>query len=549
VILNQHEDQSMPRMTGGEAIVDGLLRHGIDTVFGLPGVQTYGLFDAFSRASNSLRLINARHEQTTAYMALGYACATGRPSAYAVVPGPGVLNTTAALATAWGVNAPVLCLTGQVPSMMIGRGRGQLHELPDQLGTLRSLLKWAERIEHPSEAPYLVARAFQEMLSGRRGPVSLEMPWDQFTATSEVTPQDPLPLHPNPRPDPDKIDALAKLLSEAKAPMLWVGGGALHAAAEIRALAERIGAPVVSFRGGRGIIDDRDPLGLSIAAAYRLWPQTDLLVAFGTRLEVPTMRWGAMPAGLKIARVDIDPIEMRRLKVDLAIVADTADAARELTAVVTSRNDTARAELVARAKLDSRQAIQKVQPQMSFLEVIRDVLPENGILCDEMTQVGYVSWFGFPFHAPRTLITSGFSGTLGAGFPTALGVKVAMPDRPVVALTGDGGFLFGGAELATAVQFGINLVTVLFNNSSYGNVLRDQRRLFEGRDSGSVLRNPDFQMYARSFGVPSWRATDADGLRRALKEALAGNAPALIEVVTDITQEYAPWEFIAPGRG
>jgi acetolactate synthase-1/2/3 large subunit len=129
----------MPRMTGGEAIVDGLLRHGIDTVFGLPGVQTYGLFDAFARASNRLRLINARHEQTTAYMALGYACATGRPAAYAVVPGPGVLNTTAALATAWGVNAPVLCLTGQVPSAMIGRGRGQLHELPDQLATLRSL--------------------------------------------------------------------------------------------------------------------------------------------------------------------------------------------------------------------------------------------------------------------------------------------------------------------------------------------------------------------------------------------------------------------------
>ena len=539
----------MPRMTGGEAIVDGLLRHGIDTVFGLPGVQTYGLFDAFSRASNSLRLINARHEQTTAYMALGYACATGRPSAYAVVPGPGVLNTTAALATAWGVNAPVLCLTGQVPSMMIGRGRGQLHELPDQLATLRSLLKWAERIEHPSQASYLVARAFQEMLSGRRGPVALEMPWDQFTSTADIVPQEPLPLHPKPQPDPERIAAAVKLMNEAKAPMLWVGGGALHAPTEILALAERIGAPVVSFRNGRGIVDDRHPLGLSIAAAYKLWPQTDLLVAFGTRLEVPTSRWGATPAGLKIVRVDIDPSEMRRLRADVPIVADTADAARALTAAVTPRHDTARAETIARAKADAAQAIQKVQPQMALLEAIRDVLPENGILCDEMTQAGYVSWFGFPFHAPRTLITSGFSGTLGAGFPTALGVKVAMPDRPVVALTGDGGFLFGGAELATAVQFGINLVTVLFNNSSYGNVLRDQRRLFQGRDSGSALRNPDFQMYARSFGVPAWRANDADGLRGALKEALAANSPALIEVMTDITQEYAPWEFIAPGRG
>jgi acetolactate synthase I/II/III large subunit len=538
----------MSRMTGGEAIVDGLLRHGIDTVFGLPGVQTYGLFDAFARASNRLRLINARHEQTTAYMALGYACATGRPSAYAVVPGPGVLNTTAALATAWGVNAPVLCLTGQVPSMMIGRRRGQLHELPDQLGTLRTLVKWAERIDHPSQAPCLVARAFQEMLSGRRGPVALEMPWDQFTATAEVTPQDPLPLHPNPVPDPEKIDALAKLLNEAKAPMLWVGGGALHAAPEIQALAERIGAPVVSFRSGRGIVDDRHPLGLTIPAAYRLWLETDLLVAFGTRLEVPTGRWGKMPAGLKIARIDIDPAEMSRLKVGIGIVADTADAARALAGIVASRNDTGRAAVIARAKADTLADVQRVQPQMSFLQAIREMLPENGIICDEMTQVGYVSWFGFPFYAPRTLITSGFSGTLGAGFPTALGVKVAMPDRPVVSLNGDGGFLFGGAELATAMQHGINLITIVFNNSAYGNVLRDQHRLFEGRDSGSRLRNPDFLTYARSFGVHGWRVNNVSGLRDALAEAIKANTPTLIEVMTDITQETAPWAFIAPAR-
>ncbi|HEY0183790.1 MAG TPA: thiamine pyrophosphate-dependent enzyme [Rhodopila sp.] len=539
----------MARMTGGEAIVDGLLRHGIDTVFGLPGVQTYGLFDAFARASNRLRLINARHEQGTAYMALGYACATGRPAAFAVVPGPGVLNTTAALATAWGVNAPVLCLTGQVPSAMIGRGRGQLHELPDQLATLRSLLKWAERIEHPTQAPLLVARAFQEMRSGRPGPVALEMPLDQFSAAAEVVPQEPLAPFAPPPPDPEQIATLVEWLNQAQAPMLWVGGGAQHASAEVLALAERLGAPVVSFRGGRGIVDDRHPLGLSVASGYRLWPRTDLLVAFGTRLDVPMGRWGAPPPGMKVARIDIDPAEMRRLKVDLGIVADAAAAAGVLAAQVAPRQDAARAAAIARAKADTATAIQKVQPQMSYLTAIREALPEDGILCDEMTQVGYVSWFGFPFHAPRTLVTSGFSGTLGAGFPTALGVKVACPDRPVVALTGDGGFLFGGAELATAVQHGINLVTVLFNNAAYGNVLRDQRRLFEGRDSGSKLHNPDFETYARSFGVAYWRAADADGLRTAVTEALAAHAPALIEVVTDITEEYPPWEFIAPGRG
>jgi acetolactate synthase-1/2/3 large subunit len=255
------------------------------------------------------------------------------------------------------------------------------------------------------------------------------------------------------------------------------------------------------------------------------------------------------PAGLKVARIDIDPAEMRRLRVDLGIVADTADAARALAAAVPPRADAARAAAIAKAKADVLTEIQKVQPQMSFLTAIREAMPEDGILCDEMTQVGYVSWFGFPFHQPRTLISSGFSGTLGAGFPTALGVKVGCPDRAVVSVTGDGGFLFGGSDLATAVRHKINLVTVVFNNSAYGNVLRDQKRMFDGRDSGSALTNPDFQTYAQAFGVRSWRVTDADALRTAVREALAANAPALIEVQTDISREYAPWEFIAPTRG
>jgi acetolactate synthase-1/2/3 large subunit len=431
---------------------------------------------------------------------------------------------------------------------MIGRLRGMLHELPDQLATLRSLLKYADRIEHPTDAPIKVARAFQEMLSGRRGPVALEMPLDQFPAVAEVTPQDPLPLFPNPVPDPEKITELAKLVGAAKSPMIWVGGGALHASAEIRSLAEKIGAPVVAFRSGRGVMDDRHPLAMTVAAAYQIWPDTDLLVAFGTRLDVPTARWPVQPPGLKIARIDIDPAEMRRLRVNLGIVADTADAASALTAAVAPRESAVRMETIAKAKADAWKAIQKVQPQMSYLQAIRDVLPENGILCDEMTQVGYVSWFGFPFYTPRSMVTSGFSGTLGAGFPTALGAKVGQPGRPVVAVTGDGGFLFGGNDLATAVQHGINLVTVVFNNGAYGNVLRDQRRMFQGRESGSALKNPDFQTYAKAFGVAAWRVSDADGLRKALAEALAANAPALIEVMTDITQEYAPWEFISPGR-
>lgn len=538
----------MPRMTGGDAIVDSLVRHGIDTIFGLPGVQMYGLFDAFARNANRIRLINARHEQTVAYMALGHACATGKPAVYTVVPGPGLLNTAAALSTAWSVNAPVLCLTGQVPSHQIGRLRGQLHELPDQLATLRTLVRHAERIEDPTDAPRKIARAFQEMMTGRPGPVALEMPLDKFPAVAEVTPCDPLPPGPDPVPDPERIAELAKMIAAARNPMIWVGGGAVDAGAEIRALAERIGAPVVRYRSGRGIVDDRHPLSLTPPAAYRLWPETDLLIGIGTRLDIPLSRWGKRPAGMKVARIDIDPAEMRRLEVELPIVADAADAARALAATVAPREDAARAAAIARAKADTAADIAALQPQMSFLAAIREVLPEDGIFCDEMTQVGYASAFGMPFHKPRTAIGSGFSGNLGAGFPTALGVKVACPDRPVVAVTGDGGFLFGGSDLATAVRFGINLVTVLFNNESYGNVLRDQRRLYEGRHAGAEVTNPDFQLYAKAFGVRSWRVDDADGLRKALREALAAEAPCLIEVMTDITREPSPFAYVYPHR-
>ena len=538
----------MPRMTGGDAIVDSLLRHGIDTIFGLPGVQMYGLFDAFARNANRLQVINARHEQTTAYMALGYAKSTGKPSAYTVVPGPGVMNTMGALTTAWAMNAPVMCITGQVPSAMIGRTRGQLHEMPDQLATLKTLLKFAERIEHPTEAPQVMARAFQAMTSGRPGPVAVEMPMDMFPASADVTPVEPLPQRAPPVPDPDRIAALAKLVDAAKAPIIVVGSGAVDAGPEVLALAEKIGAPVVAFRTGKGIVDSRHPLSLTTVAGFKIWDSTDLLIGIGSRLEIPLARWAPSPAGLKVGRIDIDPAEHRRLAVDVPIVADAAEGVRALAAAVKKKEDPARRDAIAAAKAAALAQVSKAQPQFSYLEVIRAALGEDGIVIDELTQIAYIGWYAYPVYKPRTFISSGFSGTLGYGFPTALGVKVGNPDKPVVSITGDGGFLFGGSDLATAVQFGINLVTVVVNNASYGNVLRDQKRFYEGRHSGSMLANPDFVAYAKAFGVAAWRVEDADGLRDALREAIAANAPALIEVVSDITKDYPPFEFHQPKR-
>jgi acetolactate synthase I/II/III large subunit len=540
----------MPVSSGGEAIVSGLVAHGVDTVFGLPGAQIYGLFDAFHQAQ--LKVIGARHEQACGYMAFGYARSTGRPGVFSVVPGPGVLNASAALLTAFGGNEPVLCLTGQVPTAFLGKGRGHLHEMPDQLATLRTFVKWADRIEYPANAPALVARAFQEMLSGRRGPASLEMPWDVFTQKVEVGAAEIFDRFPAPQPDPDRVKSAAALIAASKSPMIFVGSGAIEAGDEILELAELIEAPVVAFRSGRGIVSNGHELGLTMAAAYRLWPQTDLMIGIGTRLELPAMtRWPFRPQGLKSIRIDIDPVEMRRYAPDAAVVADAKAGTTELSAAVRKAGyakTRGRRAAIVEASAAALQEIQKIQPQMAYLNILREVLPSNAIVTDELSQVGFASWYGFPVYEPRTFISSGYQGTLGSGFPTALGAKVAHPDRPVVAITGDGGFMFGVQEFATAVQFNIGVVVLVFNNNSYGNVRRDQRERFEGRIVASDLVNPDFIKLAESFGVGAARVTSPDHFRTALEKALAHDGPYLIDIEVPRDSEVNPWAFIHPAK-
>jgi acetolactate synthase-1/2/3 large subunit len=539
-------------MTGGEAIVSSLVAHGIDTVFGLPGAQVYGLFDAFHQAQ--LKVIGARHEQACGYMAYGYARSSGKVGVFSVVPGPGVLNAGAALLTAFGSNEPVLCLTGQVPTQFLGKGRGHLHEMPDQLATLRTFVKWAERIEYPGVAPALVSRAFQEMLSGRRGPVALEMPWDVFTQRTLVAAAKVFDPFPAPPPDPDRIRDAAVLVAASKRPMIFVGSGAIDAREEILELAEMIDAPVVAFRSGRGIVSNAHELGLTMAAAYRLWPETDLMIGIGSRMELPSssFRWPFQPQGLKSIRIDIDPVEMRRLTPDVAVVSDARAGTRDLLTAVGKagyRKTSGRRAAIREASAAAAQEIQKVQPQMAYLNILREVLPRNAIVTDELSQVGFASWYGFPVYEPRTFITSGYQGTLGSGFPTALGCKVANPDKPVVAIAGDGGFMFGVQELATAVQFNIGVVTLVFNNNAYGNVRRDQRTRFEGRVVAADLLNPDFVKLAESFGVAASRVTSPDHFRPALEKALAHGGPYLVVIEVPRDSEVTPWTFIHPGRG
>src|ERR1700737_2532020 len=277
----------MARMTGGGSLGEMMRCHQVERIFALPGVQNDALFGAFYDAGEALRVIHTRHEQGAAYMAFGYSRASGKVGAYAVVPGPGVLNTTAALATAYATNAPVLCISGQIPSNLIGRGFGLLHEVPDQLAILRGLTKWAERINHPSETGKRVNEAFRQLSDGRPRPVALEMPLDIMALETEIGLRDPEPALPAPPPDGELIAQAAKLLAAAKQPLIYVGSGAMDAGAEVLALAERLQAPVTTYTGGKGIVSDRSYLAQNLLAGHELWRSADVVLAVGTRFNQP----------------------------------------------------------------------------------------------------------------------------------------------------------------------------------------------------------------------------------------------------------------------
>ncbi|MBV1790049.1 hypothetical protein KQ940_18495 [Marinobacterium sp. D7] len=545
----------MKKITGGEAIIESVIANGVDTIFGIPGAQIYPLFDGIYK--QKLNLIVPRHEQSAAYMAMGYAKSSGKTGTFAVVPGPGVLNTAAALCTAMGNCSPIVGLTGQVPSSFVGKGRGHLHELKDQAGTLRSIIKDAFTIDNPQQTSDIVNRAYDTARSGRPGPVSIEMCWDTMAAVDEFDIQAPSGAEPSaPELDLDSLRAAAELIAKARKPMIMCGAGALHAAEAVGALAELLSAPVTGFRSGRGVVSEDHPLGVGPVAARQLWDDCDLLIGVGSRLEMPYMRWGDYmqyeqkpSGGPKLIRIDIDPAQMAIFSPDVGLIADSADACRALYNLLQDRvkPDPRRIDKIATAKVIAWQAIQKVQPQLSYLSVIRDVLPRDGFYVPELSQMGFATWIGgLPVYAPRTFIDSGYQGTLGFGFPTALGVKVANPDKAVVSVCGDGGFMFGAQELMTAVEFNIGLVTIVVNNNSYGNVRRDQQLGYGARYSGSELMTPDFVKLAESFGAAGHRVQTPEQLKPVLERCIALNQPCLIEVQCERGEEVSAWEFIHP---
>ncbi len=519
-------------MTGGAALARQLRAEGVEVVFGLPGDQLMSALDAFVDEPE-LRYIVTRHEQATTYMADGYARAAGRPGVAMVVPGVGVYNAATGLATAYACSSPVLLLAGQVNREGIGRDLGLLHDVHDQLDVVRPITKWATRALTAAEIAPAVREAFARMTTGRPRPVHVEVPPEAFAESAPVGILAPT-LTVAVAPDEAALDKAAQLLAGAAAPLIVAGGGVVlgGASAALVALAERLQSPVVTTREGKGAIDDRHPLSVGTMWVNRrlraVIDAADVVLAVGTRFQ----GFGLGPQQ-RLVHVDVDADQIgRNHPVDVAVAGDAALALRALAALIpggrASRVDEARAHRAA-----TEAALRAIGPAAAMVEALRAGVPEDGIVVCDTTTVAYMCHMHYPVYLPRTYLSTSYMGTLGFGFPAALGAKVGRPDRPVVTVVGDGGFLFASNELATAVQHGIHTVTVVFDDGAYGNSNRDQRERFGGRELGTVLRNPDWVQLARAFGAEGVVVSDVGALTGAVREACATDASTVIAVPMD----------------
>ena len=532
------------KMTGGQALVQALYREGVRVIFGLPGMQQYHAVDAVYREPR-IRYISTRHEQATSYMADGYARVSGQVGTVMVVPGPGLFNAAAGIATAYAVSSPLLIVTGDAASATLPIGlpsagtSGEHDEQSagsDQIDFLRPITKWTARARHPADVPTIVHEAFRQLHTGRVRPVEIEISPEVLAAATEIELLAP-ESYERPGGACEQMERAARVLAAARQPAIWAGGGAISAGASavLQRLAEHLQAPVVTSPNGKGAISDRHPLSLGLAELryepLRRWlAGCDVILAVGTRTGFADRLHTQ-----QVIRIDIDQAEIERQRHHtFGIVGDARRTLEALYRMVAATPGPSGADAVSstvQALNAARFAPEdQLEPQHSFMTAIRSVLPDDGILVQGMNQMGYYSRNYYPVHVPGTYLTASSYGTLGSAFPLALGAKVAAPERAVVALSGDGGFLYNSQELATAVQYGINAVVIVFNDNAYGNVLRAQIEQFDGHILGTQLHNPDFVQLANVYGARGVRAQDADQLAAALRAALAIEAPTLIEV-------------------
>ncbi len=509
----------MPVITGGQALARSLAREGIKVVFGVPGAGQYEAVDGLYEESQ-IQYIATRHEQATSYMADGYARLSGKPAAILVVPGPGMYNSMSGITGAYSQGSPMVVVSGE--------GHAD-RSVDDDLAFVRGITKWAAKVEKAEDVPGVVHEAFGQIKNGRPGPIYLEVPHRVLATEADVELREPAPP-PVAEPSPESIQDGAAALARAKRPAILVAGALdSNASDALRRLAEHLQVPVLTSPESKGSLSDRHPLSLGISN-LQYGPLGHWMNSRDAYLVVRPA--GAIEGFLTDKTiVTIDVEESDDAAVTVEIVGDPSACLESLhsqvvTATPARESDVAELDSIRAGRLGSDE---QLEPQASFIRAIRSAVPDDGILVQGMTQLGYYSRHYYPAYGPRTYLVAAHS-TLGHAFPMALGAKIAAPDRAVVAVSGDGGFLYNSQELATAVQYGINVIVIIFNDNAYGNVLRAQQTEFDGHVIGTRLHNPDFVVLAQSYGAIGVHANGADALEDALREAIATNATTVIEV-------------------
>ena len=537
----------MAKITGGQALVQSLIAEGVEVVFGIPGIHAVAIYDALYEHPQ-LWHITTRHEQGAAYMADGYARASGKPGVFITTTGPGAFNSLAAMGEAYASSSPVINIATQISMKLIGKGKGAVHESKDQLGMFRGVTGWNKRVESIKDIPSTIHEAFRRLKTQRPRPIELEFPVDILQGWEDV---DILGAESYEKPagDASSITAAAGYLASSKKPLVWAGGGVIGsgASAELVKLAELLQSPVITTGNGKTAMPSGHPLclgrlgrgwgrwdsPLSMSLLSGLIEESDVMLAVGTRFTaVDTVHWKLRMPG-KLIQIDVDEEQLdRNYPCKVGIVGDAKAVLKQLIQRLGQGGERpSRAAEVATAKETIYQEAKKRAPEeIQMLEDIREVAGPGAILSIDATAAAYWGGMFMKVFEPRTeMVPWGFAG-LGFALPAGLGAKVACPDRPVVVLVGDGGFLFTSQELATAAQFGINVAVIIFNDSSYGAIQSMQKRWFDGRCIAVELRNPDYVKYAKSFGVAATDVSSFPEIKDALKKALSSGTTSVIVV-------------------
>ncbi|MFJ6181626.1 5-guanidino-2-oxopentanoate decarboxylase [Streptomyces sp. NPDC092295] len=524
-------------LTGGEALVAALHKHDVRTVFGIPGTHNLPVYMALARYG--IRHVSPRHEQGAAFAADGWARAGGQPGVCVTTTGPALLNAATAAAQAYSDSVPMLLVSPGLPLRHPGRGNGYLHEVKDQRAAMDAVVAYSHRVTSVAEIPLAVAQAYAAMATGRPRPVHLEIPLDLLDERDRVHVPAPVPVPPA-VPSAEQAAAAARVLAAAERPVIIAGGGSSGAAPELRELAERLGAPVVTTANGKGTFDDGHPLAIGAgphhAAVRALVADSDVVLAVGTELAPADLWNGPLDVTGPLVRVDIDAqAVVTNAHADVAVVADAALALRAIrerlppagpSALGNTRAAEARTAFTAQARAEGAR-------YLGLTGALAQALGREGFLVGDSAMACYYGALSnLPAHHPRSFLYPTGLGTLGYGLPAAIGAKLARPDAPVVALHGDGGIMFTIQELASAAQLGLPLPVIVSDNGGYGEI-RDEMAGRGDTVHAVDLPRPDFAGIARAMGCHGVRIDGTARLARELETALAADRPTLIHLPED----------------